>query len=175
MVQDRPRTTGAGIRIMLGVDWRGRRRRALAGRTVSRSIIGFLLLSVTGAVAAEEIEITPRRTNDYDEKSETGYCLFKVTVDIEVNVTLQKDRVTIQWSSGQPSEDLGTECSQPLPPASQLLDFVFRGVSGRGKVKLAEQPTEDNGGRTTVNIKDSKGGKETHVFRLDWRAKAGSG
>jgi hypothetical protein len=123
----------------------------------------------------EQIDIRPRRTNDYDDRRDQGYCIVRVRVDIEADVMLQGDRISVRWYGGQPSRDEGTECSQPLPGGRNIRDFQFKGMDGRGEVRLVEQPGDRNGGRAVVKIRDTKGGSEGYTFRLQWSGTPGGG
>lgn len=117
----------------------------------------------------ETLEITPRRTRDYDERANQGWCSIRVWVDDEVNIFVEGDRVIFETVRGRPARDAGSECSQPLPRGNALSDFQFRGIDGRGEVRLIEDPGPRNRYRVWVRIRDPKGGGEEHHFKLNWR------
>jgi hypothetical protein len=121
----------------------------------------------------DRLEIRPRRTNDYDERRENGYCTVRVRIDIEADIILQGDLVVVENKGGQAPRDEGTECSQPLPGGRNIRDFQFRGIDGRGEVRLIEQPNDRNGGRAIVRIRDPRGGSEGYTFRLNWSGTPG--
>jgi hypothetical protein len=136
-----------------------------------RTLISATLLSVMAisAASAEIVRVNPRRTRDYDERANQGYCAIRLWVDDEVNVFVQGGTITFENVRGQRSRDAGTECSQPMPRGTSLSDFQFKGIDGRGRVELIEEPMPRNGFRAWVRILDSKGGGEEHHFRLSWR------
>ena len=56
------------------------------------------------------------------------------------------------------------ECTDALP--SRMSDFRFRGIDGRGSVKLAQDPRNNNG-IALVRIDDTKGGSEGYTFSIE--------
>lgn len=121
-------------------------------------------------------EIQPKRTRDYDDRKSEGYCAIRVWVDDLVIIHTRGGRVAFETVRGQRARDAGTECSQPLPAADALADFKWRGVDGRGRVELLEEPDRRNRYTAIVRIEDSKGGGQEHHFRLTWRnLRPGSG
>lgn len=121
-------------------------------------------------------EIQPRRTRDYDERRSEGYCAIRVYVDDVVIIHTRGGRVAFETVRGQRARDVGTECSQPLPNGTALSDFRFRGIDGRGRVELLEEPDRQNRWTAIVRIEDTKGGGQEHHFRLTWRnLRPGSG
>ncbi len=118
---------------------------------------------------ADLVEVQPRRTRDYDERANQGWCSIRVWVDEEVNIFLEGERVMFETVRGAPARDVGTECSQPMPRGNALSDFQFKGIDGRGEVRLIEDPQQRNRYRAWVRIRDTKKGAEEHHFRLNWK------
>jgi len=128
----------------------------------------FSLMAFTAA-SAEVVRVTPQRARNFDERANQGFCSIRVWVDDEVNIFVQGGNVTFENVRGQRARDAGTECSQPMPRGSSLSEFQFKGIDGRGRVELIEEPMPRNGFRAWVRIIDTKGGGEEHHFRLSWR------
>ncbi|MGC9972650.1 MAG: hypothetical protein ABSE56_18875 [Bryobacteraceae bacterium] len=56
--------------------------------------------------------------------------------------------------------------SKPLP--SREVTVTLEKTSGRGEVRLLEQPRESNGYRARVSIRDPQGGSSDYGFALNW-------
>ena len=82
---------------------------------------------------------SPRRMKDYNEQSRDGRCVLRVRVDDEIDVELRGNSVLLRTITGRPGKDEGSECSQPLP-AGGFTKFTFRGIDGRGEVRLVQEP-----------------------------------
>jgi hypothetical protein len=141
------------------------------------AIAGVMLAAgVPVAAQGDWQEVRPKRTRDYDDRKSEGYCAIRVWVDDLVIIHTRGDRVAFETVRGQRARDAGTECSQPLPGANAISDFRFRGIDGRGRVELLEEPDRRNRFTAIVRIEDSKGGGQEHHFRLTWRnLRPGSG
>lgn len=140
-------------------------------------LAGLLLAGGLPAAAQTDWqEIQPRRTRDYDDRKSEGYCAIRVWVDDLVIIHTRGDRVAFETVRGQRARDAGTECSQPMPAADALADFNWRGIDGRGRVELLEEPDRRNRFTAIVRIEDTRGGGQEHHFRLTWRnLRPGSG
>ncbi|MBM3738267.1 MAG: hypothetical protein FJW39_20995 [Acidobacteria bacterium] len=130
----------------------------------------FTCILAAAPLVAEIVTITPRRTRDYDERGNQGWCSIRVWVDDEVNIFVEEGQVVFETVRGQTARDAGSECSQPLPRGNNLTDFQFRGIDGRGEVRLIEEPGPRNRYRAWVRIRDAKRGGEEHHFKLNWRS-----
>ena len=136
----------------------------------------MLAAAVPVAAQGDWQEVRPKRTRDYDDRKSEGYCAIRVWVDDLVIIHTRGDRVAFETVRGQRARDAGTECSQPLPGANAISDFRFRGIDGRGRVELLEEPDRRNRFTAIVRIEDPKGGGQEHHFRLTWRnLRPGSG
>lgn len=145
---------------------------------MSKSGMALALALAAANLAAQSDwqEITPRRTRDYDERRSEGYCAIRVWVDDLVIIHTRGGKVAFETVRGQRARDAGTECSQPLPSGDALADFRWRGIDGRGRVELLEEPDRRNRFTAIVRIEDTKGGGQEHHFRLTWRnLRPGSG
>ncbi len=115
---------------------------------------------------------TVARSNDWQPGRRDGRCIIRVTIDDEADVELRGDRVRIWVIKGAPGEDQrnpGSECNAPLPNRG-IRNFRFRGVDGRGNVRLVQEPRDSNGNVAVVNIQDPKGGSEGYTYELTWES-----
>lgn len=135
-----------------------------------RPTLFFLIAAACGTLLAQSrfVEVQPKRTRDYDERRDNGYCVVRLRVDDEVVVHIRGNRLGFETVRGRDAYDEGSECSQPMPRGSALDNFRFRGVDGRGRVDLAEAPDSGNRFTARVRIQDSKGGDEGYTFRVQW-------
>jgi hypothetical protein len=108
-----------------------------------------------------------KRMKEWNENARDGRCILRVMVDDEVDVELQRDTVLIRRITGQPGRDDGSECTQPLPQ-SYFTRFAFRGIDGRGEVRLTQEPRPGNAFTAIVTIRDLKRGQEGYTFELSW-------
>jgi hypothetical protein len=132
-----------------------------------------LFLLAGPALAQGDPEFTPRRMRGWNPAAAEGRCILRVVVDDESDVLLRGDRVRLRTISGAPGRDDGSECTQPLP-GGEVYNFRFRGIDGRGEVRLTQEPQASNGWVAVVNIRDRKGGSEGYTFELSWRSGAGA-
>src|SRR5690349_476088 len=79
-----------------------------------------------------------------------GKCTIEVVVDGAANVEIRGDQATLRDISGQPPQWRRFECTGPVP--SNVADFRFSGVDGRGRQQLIQDPR--NGGVAVVHIED---------------------
>lgn len=95
-----------------------------------------------------------------------GKCTIEVNVDDVAVVEVFQDQGRLITLSGQPSEWRRMQCNQRMP--ADPYDFRFRGVDGRGRVRLEREPGQ-NGGVAVIRIEDTQGGREGYTFDLEWR------
>ena len=110
---------------------------------------------------------TPRQMSGYQEGRRDGKCTIRVRIDDEADVELRGNQVVVHVVKGAPGKDEGSECNSPLPRGG-ITNFQFRGVDGRGQVRLVQEPRNNNRWTAVVNIVDSKGGDEGYTFDLTW-------
>lgn len=116
---------------------------------------------------AQDTNFRVKQMRDSNPNGRDGKCVIRVMVDDEVDVELQGDTVLVRRITGQAGRDDGSECTQPLPQ-SYFQRFQFRGIDGRGEVKLVQEPRPGNGFVAIVSIKDKRGGTEGYTFELSW-------
>lgn len=129
----------------------------------------ILWLGCTLLCAQQDPVFRPKQMRDYNPRAADGRCIIRVRLDDESDVELRGDRVLLRTLTGRPGRDDGSECSQPLP-AGGFSKFAFRGIDGRGEVRLVQEPRLGNQWTAIVSIKDKKGGDEGYTFELSWSA-----
>ena len=117
------------------------------------------------------IVITPRITGG---DSSNGKCIIRIMVDDTVSVRIGNGQVRVQTISGRDSRDDGSECSSMLQNGRNLSNFRFRGIDGRGQVRLESDPRENPRGEAVVSIRDAKGGDEGYTFEVSWQGDHGN-
>jgi hypothetical protein len=137
--------------------------------TCSR-VLGSAIIAGCLVWGQSDTVITPKQKN-WDERANRGECTIRVWVDDEADIELRGNSVRIRSLAGQPGRDDGSECNQPLPV--NLTSFEFKGIDGRGEVRLVQEPRPANNWTAVVNIKDRKGGGEGYTFRLRWESSGG--
>ncbi len=95
----------------------------------------------------------------------SGKCTLEVRVDIVAEVDVFGSTGRLRNLAGQPATWTRMECSGPLP--ARMSDFRFKGIDGRGKMTLVQDPRNNNG-TAVIHIEDSKGGSEGYTFDLEW-------
>ena len=131
-----------------------------------RTSITLVVLAATVAAAADDQDVTVRHARNWQANASEGWCAIRVRVDGEAEFALRGETLTIRTSTGDPARDVASECSTPLP--RNVEDFRFKGVDGRGDVRLLEEPTARNRWMAVVRVRDTKPGSEEYHFRLEW-------
>lgn len=103
---------------------------------------------------------------------EWGKCTAEVEVDDVAEVGISGDQGRIRTLSGGTATWRRLECSSPLP--GNPVDFRLRGIDGRGRQDLAQDP-RSNRGVAVVRISDPKGGREGYTFDIEWRGGSSGG
>jgi len=96
-----------------------------------------------------------------------GRCTIELTVDHSAEVEIYGDQGLLTTTAGRPATWRLFQCNAPLP--QRPVDFRFVRVSGRGAMRLIQNPYS-TGGRAVVQIKDSGSGRGNYIFELQWRA-----
>ena len=124
-------------------------------------------LLTTAAVIAAHAQVADqiRRATIAGSGGTSGKCTIEVRVDASAEIDIYGDSGRLRTVAGQPAAWTRMECSDALPAA--MSDFRFRGIDGRGNVKLAQDPRNNNG-MAVVRIDDTKGGAEGYTFSIEW-------
>lgn len=100
----------------------------------------------------------------------SGKCTIEVRVDMAAEVDVYGNSGRLRTIAGQPATWTRMECTDPLPYS--MSDFRFRGIDGRGQVKLAQDPRQNNG-MAVIRIDDPKSGSEGYTFDIEWSGASG--
>jgi hypothetical protein len=93
-----------------------------------------------------------------------GRCVVEVVVDGAAEVEIRGDNAMLRNVWGQPPHWRRFQCTSPMPVNPP--NFRFRGVDGRGRQDLVQDP---RGGRPAViHIEDRNGGREGYTFEIAW-------
>ncbi len=136
--------------------------------------LGMLTITAAGLGLAQRgtVSINPRITGGGDSSS--GKCIVRLMVDNTVNVRIGNGQILVDTVEGQPSRDDRSECTSMLRNGRSLSDFRFRGIDGRGEVRLASDPRQDQRGEAVISIRDTKGGEEGYTFEVSWQGDNGN-
>ncbi len=126
-----------------------------------------IVFSVAAYAQGQDAVFRPKEMRNYDPRSPEGRCILRVWIDDEADVELQGDQVRIRVIGGQAGRDDGSECSQPMPGGG-FTRFQWRGIDGRGDVRLVQEPRPGNNYTAIVAIRDKRGGGEGYSFELSW-------
>ncbi|MBK7929528.1 MAG: hypothetical protein IPJ98_19205 [Bryobacterales bacterium] len=97
---------------------------------------------------------------------DSGKCTIEVRVDDVAEVEVRGETGYLRTLQGQPASWVRFVCNAPFP--SDMQEFKFKGIDGRGRVELRRDP-RDNRGSAVVYIVDTKGGSEGYTFDLEWK------
>ena len=125
-------------------------------------VVMFPILALAAqAQIADEI----RRATIDGAGSTSGKCTIEVLVDASAEVDIYGDSGRLRTVAGQKSSWTRMACTDALPAA--MSDFRFSGIDGRGSVKLAQDPRQNNG-MAVVRIDDTQRGSEGYTFSIEW-------
>lgn len=103
---------------------------------------------------------------------DSGKCTAEVVVDGVAEVAIRGEEGRIRTLSGQPATWRRLDCNAVFP--RNVSEFRFKGIDGRGRQDLVQDPRSNNG-MAVVRIEDSKGGSEGYTFDIEWRGGSGAG
>lgn len=134
----------------------------------------ILLLSlITPALALHaQVADQVRRAAVSGTGSASGKCTVEVRVDGAAEIDLYGDSGRLRTIWGQPAAWARLECTSIMPYT--MSDFRFRGIDGRGSVKLVQDPRNNNS-MAVIRIDDPKGGSEGYTFEVSWSGGSASG
>ena len=87
---------------------------------------------------------------------------------------MRGDRICVNTREGTRGRDEGSECSQALPYNS-VRDFRINQVSGRSRIRLAQEPNRNNNYTAMIEIEERQGGADSYAFDVTWRTDEGAG
>jgi hypothetical protein len=101
-----------------------------------------------------------------------GKCTVEVEVDGVAEVEIRGDVGLLRTLSGRIARWRRFECNDVLP--RNPVDFRFRGIDGRGRQDLVNDPRSGRG-VAVVRITDNRGGSEGYTFDIEWNGGRGFG
>jgi hypothetical protein len=102
------------------------------------------------------------------QQAREGWQEVHAVVDGSVVFHLAAGEVTAEVLSGQAVRDQKTDASSPIA-LEPGIRYTVEKRSGRGEVKIVEQPSPGNGGILKVRVDDARSGADRYVFRIQWR------
>ncbi|MDE3165384.1 MAG: hypothetical protein KGN36_06225 [Acidobacteriota bacterium] len=130
----------------------------------------WIACAATVLAAGAQVPDQVRQATMRGQGGSSGKCTIEVRVDIAAEVDILGDSGRLRTLAGQPSTWTRMECTAPLP--SSMSDFRFRGIDGRGSVKLLQDPRNNNG-MAVVRIDDPQAGSEGYTFDIEWSGASG--
>jgi hypothetical protein len=131
------------------------------------SRILFFAICAVGYAQDMDVTFTPRQMKEWNEQGADGRCIIRVVVDDEADIELRGNEVRIRVLRGGAGKDDGSECTQWLPLGG-FTRFSWRGIDGRGEVRMVQEPRIGNDSTAIVAIKDSRRGAEGYTFEFSW-------
>lgn len=132
-----------------------------------RLIIAGMLASFTAFPAVRTVRDEPVQVPITGGSSAEGRCTLRVRVDHEAELNLRGDLLRLRTFHGESVADSGSQCSMPLRRG--ITAFKLTKTSGRGDVRLAEEPSARNGWRAVIGVHDAKSGLSEYAIELNWR------
>ena len=136
---------------------------------MKRLISGVVLISAALALYAQ-IPDQVRQATITGSRGTSGKCTIEVRVDIAAEVDVYGDSGRLRTLAGQPATWTRMQCTDPLP--YNMSDFRFKGIDGRGQVKLLQDPRSNNS-MAVIRIDDLKSGAEGYTFDIEWSGASG--
>ncbi|MCY7376764.1 MAG: hypothetical protein LH472_12460 [Pyrinomonadaceae bacterium] len=95
-----------------------------------------------------------------------GRAFWRGTVDQEVQLVIQRRNIETRTISGSPYENGTFSFTSSLPTRNVNVEVVKK--SGRGTVRVLEQPNRDNDYTTIIQIIDGGGGAKEYQLEIVW-------
>ncbi len=132
--------------------------------------IGWLILMPAVIAAQTQIPDQIRRAQIGGSGGASGKCRIEVRVETSAEVDVYGDSGRLRTIAGQPATWTRMDCTAPLP--YKMSDFRFRGIDGRGNVRLLQDPRNNNS-VAVIRIDDPKSGSEGYTFEIQWSGASG--
>lgn len=97
----------------------------------------------------------------------SGKAFWRGTVDKEVHLVLQNRRLETRTISGTAYENVNFSFTASMPTRNVTVEAIKK--SGRGQVRIVEQPNRDNDYTAVIQILDEGGGAREYQLEIVWR------
>ncbi len=113
-------------------------------------------------------ELDGRGGRDRDDESvpSSGRLHWRGTVDDNVQLVIRGDWVDVRTIGGTEYSDANYNFTSPLP--RRRVTVRVNKLSGRGTVRVLQQPSRDNDFTAVIEIRDSSGGARTYDIEVLW-------
>jgi hypothetical protein len=97
----------------------------------------------------------------------SGSAFWRGTVDREVQLYIRNRNIEVQTISGSPYDNGTYSFTSTLPTRNVRVDAIKK--SGRGNVRVLQQPNRDNDYTAIVQILDDGSGAREYQLEISWR------
>ncbi|MBI4909382.1 MAG: hypothetical protein HY820_37535 [Acidobacteria bacterium] len=140
-----------------------------AAPVVSAPTSGTSILPTTIGTPEQPPAATPTTTLPaITPTAASGWIEIQASVDASVVFHILQGEVTPEVLAGQPVKEQKVQLSGPVPAGVNLV-YTLEKKSGRGNIRIEEQPSAQNSQTLKIRVDDSKGGAARYVFRLNWK------
>lgn len=105
----------------------------------------------------------PRPNND---GRTSGRVRWRGTVDDNVQLVIRDEQIEVRTIGGSVYENGTYNFTSPLP--RRRASVSVNKISGRGEVRILQQPTRDNDYTAVVEIRDPNGGAREYEIEVSW-------
>jgi hypothetical protein len=98
--------------------------------------------------------------------STSGTMRWRGTVDDVAQIRVQESYVEISAVSGTPYTNGTYNFTSPLPNRRTTVRLTK--ISGRGDMRIIQQPSRDNDYTAVIEIRDTNRGPNDYEFELSW-------
>jgi hypothetical protein len=96
----------------------------------------------------------------------SGTMHWRGTVDDVTQIKVQESNVEVSAISGSPYSDANYNFTSPMP--YRRLNVRLNKISGRGDVRIIQQPSRDNDFTTIIEVRDPNRGPSDYEFEISW-------
>ena len=105
----------------------------------------------------------PRPGND---GRTSGRVRWRGTVDDNVQLVIRDEQIEVRTIGGSVYDNATYNFTSPLP--RRRTSVSVNKISGRGEVRVLQQPTRDNDYTAVVEIRDPNGGAREYEIEVSW-------
>ncbi|MDQ2747657.1 MAG: hypothetical protein M3T96_10400 [Acidobacteriota bacterium] len=97
----------------------------------------------------------------------SGSAFWRGTVDQEVQLVIRRRNIETRTISGTPYDNGTFSFASSLPTRNVNVNVIKK--SGRGSVRVVQQPNRDNDYTTIIQVLDSGGGAREYQLEINWQ------